>query len=64
MPMDDWRQVVKRKVTVDAPEQATACFCDGAVTSWFKVLSSFNIWFRGAGRDFNKSPLHKHKRCL
>jgi len=21
----------------------TACFCNGAVTSWFKALSSFNV---------------------
>jgi hypothetical protein len=24
-------------------EISTACFCNGAVTSWFKVLSSFNV---------------------
>ncbi len=41
----------------------TQCFCNGAVTSWFKVLSSFNVWFRGTGRGFEKAPLQKHKRC-
>jgi hypothetical protein len=40
----------------------TACFCNGALTSWFKVLSSFNVWFRGTGRGFDKAPLQKHKR--
>jgi hypothetical protein len=24
--------------------RTTACFCNGAVTSWFKVLSSFNVF--------------------
>ena len=32
------------------------------MTSWFKVLSSFNVWFRGTGRGFGKAPLQKHKR--
>ena len=27
-----------------------------------KVLSSFNVWFRGTGRSFDKAPLQKHKR--
>ncbi|MCZ8023790.1 MAG: hypothetical protein O9294_18675, partial [Cytophagales bacterium] len=25
-------------------QPTTACFCNGAVTSWFKVLSSFNVF--------------------
>ena len=28
-------------------EPPTKCFCNGAVTCWFKVLSSFNVSFRG-----------------
>jgi hypothetical protein len=32
------------------------------VTSWFKVLSSFNALVRGTGRGFEKAPLQKHKR--
>ncbi|MFN7258757.1 MAG: hypothetical protein ACK5TU_02560, partial [Cyclobacteriaceae bacterium] len=42
----------------------TKCFCNGAVTSYFKVLSSFNVWFRGTGSGFGKAPLQKHKRWL
>jgi hypothetical protein len=41
----------------------TVCFCNGAVTGWHKVLSSFYVWFRGTGRGFEKAPLQKHKRC-
>ena len=40
----------------------TKCFCNGAVTSWFKVLSSLNVSFRWTGRGFGKAPLQKHKR--
>jgi len=50
-------------MTNNETQQATTkCFCSGAVTSCIKVLSSFNIWFRGTGRGFGKAPLQKHKR--
>jgi hypothetical protein len=45
------------------PQRPTKCFCNGAMTSWFKVLSSFNVFVRGTGRGFEKAPLQKHKRC-
>ena len=47
---------------VNKKQPPTACFCNGALTDWFKVLSSFHNWFRGTGRGFRKAPLQKHKR--
>ena len=44
---DDLRQVVNKKVTVDAPEPTTKCFFNGAVTCNPKFISSFNVLCRG-----------------
>jgi hypothetical protein len=41
------RQVVDKKVTVDAPEHATKCFFNGAVRCSPKFISSFNVLCRG-----------------
>jgi predicted nucleotidyltransferase len=44
------RQVVNKKVTVDAPEPTTKCLRNGGGTCKFKVLSSFNVFPRGQWR--------------
>ena len=43
-------------------QRPTVCFCNGAVTSWYKVLSSFKVLVSGTGRSFGSAPQQKHTR--
>jgi hypothetical protein len=50
------RQVVDKKVTVDAPEPTTKCLRNGALTCSPKFISSFNVSCRG--QDAASKPHH------